>query len=785
MQHIPTFEPDEGIRDRSSPVPPARAGAAVKLAIDLCRASPLPMAVWTLGRAEPVLNGPCAALMQGQSGEAGAQAWRRIEQDARLVMDTAQSLLREGALPLPDTGQVDGLGTYALQPLWDEGKVAGAMLIGTRTDPRLLSVWRERQMYAQVIETMDLGFCLVEVIDVPAGQPPDHVYLQVNPAYEVHSGLRQVVGRQISHLVTQRESFWPEAFDQVLRTGQTLRATVTMNRTGRIFETCIMRIGGPDSRQLVVLLKNVTEKRRADQFLQRSEEQARLAARRAREESGRLAALLDASPASVVVVDAAHRFIVVNAQARSDWGDMPSPGSRAWVGHWADKSPRKGQRLSPYDWLLHRALRGERSRESIEITSPRDGSTRRTFLCSAAPILSSEATVAGAVVVAVDITDRVEAERALRRANAHKDEFLALLGHELRNPLAPIAMAAELMAQPGADAQSLYHTSDIITRHVRHMRGMLDDLLDAARVNEGMIRLDWRTHDFRRLVHEAIEQVQGLLDQMQHTLSLDLPPQPLLMAGDGKRLVQIVANLLNNAAKFTPPGGQIELAAQVVGDGLRLAVSDNGIGMSQGTLQQAFELFAQAERGSDRHQGGLGLGLALVRNLVELHGGQITASSAGPGRGSQFILQLPRHGPHRAKDAPGVRAAASLPPTALDILLVDDNLDAARTMSMFLQVCGHDCRVAHTAEQALVLAKEQVPQVFILDIGLPGMDGKQLTRRLRSEPATADAKILALSGYAQAHEKQSALDAGFDHYLVKPVDVDRLLSLLAAVPVAG
>jgi signal transduction histidine kinase/ActR/RegA family two-component response regulator len=777
--------PAYGVGDSPDSAAPPEMAATVKAAIDLCSVSPLPMAVWKFGGAEPIVNEACAALMQVQAGGARSDAWCGIEKDMQSVMQTGQALMREGASRLTEQGRAEGLGTYALQPLLERGRIAGVLLIGTRTDPRLLSIWPEHQLYTQVCDTMDLGFSLVEVIDVPEGQPPDHVFVKANSAYERQSGLSQIVGRRMSELVTQREAFWPEAFGRVLSSGETLRTTATMKRTDRTFETSIMRIGGRDSRQLAVLLKNITVQTHAERLLKRSEEQARLAAVQAQEESARLAAVLDASPAAVVVVDTSYRFVVVNSQARRTWGELLQPGSRGWVGHWADDSARCGQRVSLEQWPLYRALQGERPSELIEITSPIDGQTRRTFLCSAAPILRADASISGAVVVSVDITDRVEAERALRRAHAHKDEFLAMLGHELRNPLAPIAMAADLIARPSLDAQSLSQASGIIARQVRHMRGMLDDLLDAARVNEGLIRLDLRFHDLCDLIHDAVEQVQGLMQQMGHTFSLDLPPGPLFMDADGKRVVQVVANLLNNAAKYTPSGGRIELVVQAVGDELQVQVTDNGIGMNADTLGQAFDLFVQAERRSDRREGGLGLGLALVKKLVELHGGAITASSPGPGRGSRFAVQLPRRGPSALHDALDAAALMRRPSPALDILLVDDNLDAIKTLSMFLQARGHDCRLAHTAEQALALAAERAPQVFILDIGLPGMDGKELARRLRSAPDTAGAHILALSGYAQTHEKQAAIKAGVDHYLVKPVDVDRLVDLLAGVSADG
>ena len=785
MQPFIQASPADGVGDRPEPAGPPEMAATVKAAMALCCASPLPMAVWQFGGAEPIVNEAWATLMQVQAGEARSAAWHAIEQDVQSVMDCGQALMREGASRLTEQGRAEGLGTYALQPLLEQGRIAGVLLIGTRTDPRLLSIWPEQQIYTQVCSTMDLGFALVELIDVPEGQPPDHVFVKANSAYERQSGLSQIVGRRISELVTQREPFWPEAFDRVLSSGETLRTTVTMKRTDRTFETSIMRIGGRDSRQLAVLLKNITAQTHAKRLLRRSEEQARLAAVQAQEESARLAAVLEASPAAVVVVDADRRFVVVNSQARRTWGESLQYGPRHWVGHWADDSTRRGQRVSLEQWPVYRALRGERPSELIEITSPIDGQTRRTFLCSAAPILRADATIGGAVVVSVDITDRVEAERALRRAHVHKDEFLAMLGHELRNPLSPIAMAADLMARPGLDAHSLSQASGIIARQVRHMRGMLDDLLDAARVNEGMIRLELRSHDLCSLVHDAVEQVQGLLSQMKHMLKLDVPTSPLFMDVDGKRLVQIMVNLLHNAAKYTPSGGRIELALRPVGDELQVQVTDNGIGMTQDMLEQAFDLFVQAERSSDRRQGGLGLGLALVKKLVELHGGRISASSPGLERGSRFSVQLPRRGRNGLNQVCEAAAEAHQPSPALDILLVEDNRDAAKTLSMFLQACGHDCRVAHTAEQALALAAERAPQVFILDIGLPGMDGKELASRLRSTPDTAGAHILALSGYAQAHEKQAAIKAGVDHYLVKPVDVGRLLPLLAGVSADG
>ena len=277
---------------------------------------------------------------------------------------------------------------------------------------------------------------------------------------------------------------------------------------------------------------------------------------------------------------------------------------------------------------------------------------------------------------------------------------------------------------------------------------------------------------------DAIEQAAALLQSVGHELQVNLPEQPLPVNGDAKRIVQVLVNLVNNAAKYTPAGGWIAIDAQAQDDWVVVDISDNGIGMDEDTLLRAFDLFAQADQGTDRQQGGLGIGLALVKKLVELHGGQVSASSDGPGCGSRVTVRLPLCSPEGLEARPHRIVEPSPGQSVRRIMIVDDNVDAAQTLALFLQACAHQCSVAHTGEQALALAGQSQPDVFILDIGLPGMDGKQLAQSLRADPATANATLLALSGYAQAHDKQAALAAGFDHYLVKPVDVDQLLSLL-------
>ncbi|AEG91659.1 hybrid sensor histidine kinase/response regulator [Ramlibacter tataouinensis] len=395
------------------------------------------------------------------------------------------------------------------------------------------------------------------------------------------------------------------------------------------------------------------------------------------------------------------------------------------------------------------------------------------------PVRDASGQVVGIFAQGNDVTEQVKAVNALTEADRRKDEFLAMLAHELRNPLAPIAAAADLLTLGRMDEARVRHTSAIISRQVRHMTGLVDDLLDVSRVTRGLVELEQARVDAKRVVRDAGEQVRPLIEARRHRLSLHMPPEPVFVRGDHKRLVQVVGNLLNNAAKYTPEGGEIEVRLRTHDAQVELVVDDNGTGMTPELAQRAFELFAQAARSSDRSQGGLGIGLALVRSLVELHGGRVTAHSDGPGRGSRFTVCLPRLvEPPPAADAPGPALAA---PAAqpLQVMVVDDNADAAQLLAMLVETLGHQVTVETNPLGALERARTLRPQLFLLDIGLPDMDGKELARRLRADPATAGARLVAITGYGQEHDRRGTLAAGFDAHFVKPVDVSQLARLLA------
>ena len=372
-------------------------------------------------------------------------------------------------------------------------------------------------------------------------------------------------------------------------------------------------------------------------------------------------------------------------------------------------------------------------------------------------------------------------EKTLREADRRKDEFLAMLAHELRNPLAPIRNAAEILWLMSTEPERVRQTSEIIVRQARHMNTIVDDLLDVSRVTRGLIVLDTEPLDLRSVITAAIEQSLPLIDDRRHTVRTELPQQPIMVQGDRVRLTQVFCNLLNNAAKYTSPGGAIRVA-MIDGDGrVDVDVIDDGEGIDPELLPQVFDLFSQGQRTLDRAQGGLGIGLSLVKTLVDLHGGRIEAASEGSGRGSRFTVRLPRLATVQGTSmeiVPAPSRASSA--RALRLLVVDDNVDAAEALAMMLELDGHSVIRAHDAHSAIACARSEHPDAMLLDIGMPDIDGYELARRLRALPEAEEATLIAVTGYGQAEDRKRAEEAGFDHHLVKPVELDTLRAMLSA-----
>lgn len=379
---------------------------------------------------------------------------------------------------------------------------------------------------------------------------------------------------------------------------------------------------------------------------------------------------------------------------------------------------------------------------------------------------------------------RDESERkhieVLEESRRQIDEFLAMLGHELRNPLAPIANAVQLLQAVKTADERVMFARDVIERQAHHLTRLVEDLLDVSRITSGKITLRRETLDARALVERAIESSRPQAEARRHELTAELPATPLSVDGDPVRLVQVLVNLINNAIKFTPPGGHIAVGASEQAGECVLRVRDDGIGIAPELLPRIFDVFVQGESGLDRADGGLGLGLALVRRLVEMQGGRVEATSAGPGQGAEFSIRLPlAPGASGVGASPKPAAAASAPAPALRILLVDDNRDSAESLACLLRIAGHEVRVAYDAAEALAAAGSFDPEVGVLDIGLPGMNGLQLASRLRALVTKRTPRLIALTGYGQDSDRERSREAGFDAHLVKPVSPRELLGLLA------
>jgi PAS domain S-box-containing protein len=380
-----------------------------------------------------------------------------------------------------------------------------------------------------------------------------------------------------------------------------------------------------------------------------------------------------------------------------------------------------------------------------------------------------------------EIAIRQQAEAALRETDRRKDEFLATLAHELRNPLAPIRQAALISSVAGAtDAQKRW-SHDVISRQVHHMSLLLDDLLDVSRVTRGTLELRTEMTELAAVVDAAVETARPLIDAKRHRLAIEMPEKPVLFAADPLRLAQILSNLLTNAAKYTDPAGDIWLRATSDADQVTIVVSDTGIGMSSEGLSKVFVMFSQVQSSQDRSEGGLGIGLALAKGLVTLHGGVIEARSAGLGKGSEFIVRLPRRTIIDSSRTPAPRVPGGKP-TPRRVLIADDNRDAAESLAMLLRFEGHDVTVAHNGREALAMFNTLLPEVAVLDIGMPELDGYEVARQVRQRSSGRAVTLIAVTGWGQEADKAQALAAGFNHHFTKPIQTEQLSLLLRSDP---
>ena len=426
--------------------------------------------------------------------------------------------------------------------------------------------------------------------------------------------------------------------------------------------------------------------------------------------------------------------------------------------------------------ILARIAQGERIEHFETVRVAKDGH-RIDVSLTISPVRNREGRVIGVSKSARDISERKHVEQLLRTADRRKNEFLAMLGHELRNPLAPIRNVTEVLRRIGGDPdhEPLY---EMLERQVQQMTRLLDDLLDVSRISQGKIKFQHEPIDFQAVVARAIEASAPFIERRHHRFRVSLPEGTLPMVGDMARLVQMLTNLLNNASKYTPEGGTVALIVQRSGAVAEIRVKDNGAGISEEMLPRVFDLFVQADRTLRQSQDGMGIGLTLVRSIVEHHAGSVRARSAGPGQGSEFVVRLPlMETTAMATPVDAPTAVECAPPPQRRVLLVDDNRDLAESLAALLRLSGHDVAIASDGPAALRIVESVQPDVALIDIGLPGMSGYEVARRLRA--MACGARLFAVTGYGGSEERERSQDAGFDDYFVKPIDpavLDRLIA---------
>ncbi|HYH65070.1 MAG TPA: ATP-binding protein, partial [Urbifossiella sp.] len=504
----------------------------------------------------------------------------------------------------------------------------------------------------------------------------------------------------------------------------------------------------------------------------------RLAQEALRQQEQRFTRFMDHLPGLAWIKDLQGHYVYANDAAATAFNVPPAD----LYGKTDDEvfPPATAAQFKEHD---RRALASGTGVQVIETLADAGGVLRHS-LVSKFPIPGPDGRAALVGGMAIDVTDRLRAEEALREADRRKDEFLATLAHELRNPLSPVRNALHILKQPGVDAAAAGRLREMMERQVGHMARMVEDLLDVSRITRGKVELRKEVVDLAAVVASTLEATRPLVADRRQELTVDLPAEPVRLEADPARLEQVLANLLNNAVKYTDPGGRVWLTARREGGEVVLRVRDTGAGIAADMLPRIFEPFVQADRVLHQSQGGLGIGLTLVRRLVEMHGGSVTAHSDGPGKGSEFVVRLPlgkEEGGRRKEEpesAPVPPSSFPLPPSR-SVLVVDDNVDAAESLALLLRMKGHEVRVAHDGLAALAAVEAAPPDLVLLDIGMPGMDGYEVARRLRERPGLEHLPLVAMTGWSQDEDRRRSREAGFDHHLVKPVEPAVLYQLLA------
>jgi PAS domain S-box-containing protein len=629
-----------------------------------------------------------------------------------------------------------------------------------RTLRHAFALWKGEERYRVLFDSIDEAFCVVEVLFDENGAPYDYRFLETNPAFGKQTGLTHATGKRMRELEPRHEAHWYETYGRIAQTGEPQRFVMEAKYLeNRWFDVYAFRVGRPEEHKVAVLCTDISERKRAEDAVHQSEERFR--------------AFVTASSEIVYRMNADWTEMVALESC-----DFSAPTERPQATWLLQKF------IDPEDHTLVTAAIDEAIRTKsilqLEHRVRREDGTLGWMLSRAVPILRDDGEIKEWFGTASDISARKKAEHALQQADRAKDEFLAVLGHELRNPLAALSTALELLDRARAKPELVDSVRPMMRRQLAHLQRLVDDLLDVSRLSRGQTVLQNATLDLRTPVAAAIEQCWPLIRERRHNLVVDLARERVPIRGDSQRLTQVVGNLLTNAAKYSADGAKITLSCKNEAGEAAIRIADTGFGIPPQRLEMLFVMFNQVpEHSALGSAGGLGVGLALARQLVELHGGSISATSAGLGAGSEFVVRLPLEAaPHDTSAETRLEDEWRESKVARRVLIVDDNVDAADSLKLMLEIRGHDVRATYDGASALMTLGHFDPDVVLLDLGMPRMDGLEVARRIRAMPLRQTPRLIALTGWGQAEDKQRTSEAGFDTHLTKPVDAVALAQLI-------
>jgi PAS domain S-box-containing protein len=738
---------------------------------------------------------PVAESMTGWTlaqarGEPLERVFNIINEDTRqTVQNPIGRVLRTGEIVglANHTALIDKHGTVipiedSAAPIRDaQGKVSGAVMVFHDVTQRRRAEAALRTSEERLRATFDQAAVGIVVADL------NHQFLEANQrlcdilGYSLDE-LRRLTLTQITHPEDLAETL---AQARALLAGQLPHCTFEKRYVrkdgaavwGRITLTLLRAVNG-EAQQFIGVIEDITDRRLTELALRDARAQAH-------EIRGNLAAIVQSSDDAII--SKSLEGVI------STWNH----GAERMFGYTAEEVVGKSvtvlippNQIDEEPAILEKLRRGERIDHYETVRMRKDGTLLNVSL-TVSPIKDLDGTIIGASKIARDITLRKRAEEALRQevaireraeaalrdADRRKDEFLATLAHELRNPLAPIRQAALVSKAPTATEAQKRWSSDVISRQVQHMSLLLEDLLDISRITRGRLELRTEMVELADVVQAAVEAARPSIDAKRHVFSIDLPPEPVHFVADPLRLAQVLSNLLTNAAKYTDPEGHLRLRASCMAETITISIVDSGIGLPSDALTNIFAMFSQVPSGRNHSEGGLGIGLALAKGLVELHEGEIEARSAGIGKGSEFIVRVPR----RRTSIPWQRQSihsTSGPPLSRRVLVADDNQDAAESLAALLRIDGHDVTVVYDGKQALAAFSTVQPEVALLDIGMPELNGYEVARKVRQGSLGRAVTLIAVTGWGQDKDKAQALAAGFNHHFTKPVEADRLCDLL-------